>query len=115
MNEQAIKIAVTETELANFINDLAAKVNEYEKEHYPDTGVLFRSVFSYTVGKKYARICKKCIAHTGKGSAYAFIRLEDGAILKPAGYKTPAKGVRGNIRLPFWLTACNPFSVAYLR
>jgi len=43
-------------------------------------------------GQKYARV----IGTSGaQSSAYCFVRLDDGAILKAAGYKVPAKGVRG--------------------
>lgn len=45
-------------------------------------------------GKVYARV----ITETGgQASVFCFVRLADGAILKAAGYKAPAKGVRGNI------------------
>lgn len=45
---------------------------------------------SYKVNKKYIRVCDN-------SSAWAFIDKENGDVLKPASFKTPAKGSRGNI------------------
>lgn len=68
------------------------------------------------VGSKNARIVIRRDANHQHGSAYAFVRLEDGAILKPAGFKSPAKGVRGWINDPASVArACGPNGVAYLR
>jgi hypothetical protein len=45
-------------------------------------------------GVKFARIVKNdgC-----QESVFCFVRLDDGAILKAAGWKAPAKHARGNI------------------
>ena len=50
-------------------------------------------VFSYEIGRKYARIIQSPVLGSGR-SVYCFIRLDDGAIFKAASWKTPAKGVR---------------------
>lgn len=64
-------------------------------------------------GKRYVRILH--VTH-GQRSAYAFIELETGDILKPAGYKGPAKHARGNIFADdHGLSCCGRYSVAYLR
>ena len=47
--------------------------------------------FSCEVGRKYVRVV---INAYGQRHVYCFVRIEDGAILKAASWKTPAKGVR---------------------
>lgn len=49
---------------------------------------------SATVGRSYIRIVR---TDSGNQSAYAFINLSNGDVLKPAGWKGPAKHARGNI------------------
>ncbi len=46
-------------------------------------------------GKKYLRVVSSSGAHDR--SAYAFIEVATGNVLKPDGWKGPAKGARGNI------------------
>ncbi len=53
-------------------------------------------------------------------SAYCFIDKATGDILKPAGFKGPAKGIRGNIRSGDWWSergdkALGPYGVRSLR
>lgn len=47
-------------------------------------------------GKKYARIVEEQTYGSGR-HVYCFIDLENGNILKAAGWKAPAKGARGSI------------------
>ena len=53
---------------------------------------------TYELGRIYARVVMAPIimgAPSGTSrSVYCFVRLADGAILKSASWKTPAKGVR---------------------
>jgi len=49
-----------------------------------------------TPGRKYVRIVMKPKGDTG-GSVHAFVNLENGDLLKAAGWKAPAKGARGNV------------------
>lgn len=44
-------------------------------------------------GRRYVRI----VAENGQRSAWAFVDKTTGAVLKPDGWKAPAKGARGNI------------------
>src|SRR3569832_426211 len=53
-----------------------------------------RITFMVERGSKYARIVKD---GPTTHSVYCFVELATGNILKPAGYKAPAKGVRGNV------------------
>ena len=54
--------------------------------------------FSVEMGRKNARIVQCPITPAGvvcsTRSVYCFVRIEDGAVLKSASWKTPAKGVR---------------------
>ncbi len=51
-----------------------------------------------------------------RGSCYAFVDLESGDILKPAGWKAPAKHARGNIfDEQHGLGAVHVFGVNYLK
>lgn len=70
------------------------------------------------MGKKNCRIVK--FEDHGAGQydharAYCFIDLATGDILKPAGYKAPAKGKSGNILEANPLACCGPYGIKYLR
>jgi len=58
---------------------------------------LTASVLEMSDGRRYIRI--DCINDGGRGqrSVWAFIDKKTGDILKPAGYKAPAKHARGNL------------------
>jgi hypothetical protein len=66
-------------------------------------------------GVKYARIVRTERGLSAGRSVYCFIDLATGDILKPASWKGPAKGVRGNINGPTPLAGCSPHGVVYLR
>ncbi len=55
-------------------------------------------VFSVEMGRKNARVVRTPVTQGNVvcsfRSAYCFIRLEDGAVLKTNSWKAPAKGVR---------------------
>ncbi len=52
--------------------------------------------FKYSEGTVNAKVI--CTETFGSGcSVHSFVRLDTGDILKPAGWKAPAKGVRGSI------------------
>ena len=65
----------------------------------------------FEVGKLNARIVK--VEFGNQRSVFCFVRLEDGAILKAAGWKAPAKGVRGNIANG--AADVGPYGAAYAR
>lgn len=50
-------------------------------------------------GVRYVRIVSKDPG-AKTGSAYAFVEIATGDVLKPDGWKRPAKGARGNIYDP---------------
>ncbi len=64
-------------------------------------------------GRKFIAIDR---VSTGSRSVYCFVEVGSGNILKAAGFKAPAKGVRGNIYKPESYAKCDPFgSWLYLR
>lgn len=66
-------------------------------------------------GKKFARIVRREPAIEHSGSAYAFIEIATGNILKASGWKAPAKGVRGHIADEdgSWGKGVNYYGAAY--
>jgi hypothetical protein len=62
------------------------------------------------MGRKFARIVRTGV---GERSAYGFIDLANGDLLKADGWKQPAKGKRGNIR--DGLLGCTPYGLVYHR
>lgn len=80
--------------------------------------------FSYALtcipGRKYVKVVRKDVWN-GKivedsGSAFAFIDKTTGNVLKPASWKAPAAGVRGNIyNEDRGLNCVGRYGIAYLR
>lgn len=50
-----------------------------------------------TYGKKYAKIIRNSVPSGSEKSVHSFVDLTNGNILKAAGWKAPAKGVRGSV------------------
>lgn len=65
-------------------------------------------------GKRYVRVVRADVNGSSR-SAYAFIDIGTGDILKPASWKAPAKGYRGNIFGTEPLSGCGKYGVASLR
>jgi len=91
MNETTIATPVTNDEINAFIEAVSKRHNEGLKAAYPTCEVNWETI-SGEPGRKYFRLV------TSRGSAFAFVDMTNGDILKPAGWKTPAKHARGNIR-----------------
>ena len=64
-----------------------------------------------STGKRFARIIKK----DSGTSAYGFIDLSNGDLLKAASWKAPAMHARGNIFNQDMLSGCGPYGMAYLK
>ena len=100
MNLEAIK---------NWIEIVNAKRLAYQEK----AGHVTRDVLEIDPGgKKFVRIVS---VGSGNRSAYCFIEIATGNILKPDGWKGPAKGVRGNIADPdgSWGKGVGPYGAAY--
>lgn len=96
-----------EVALASFLVKLAALINEGRSP-------LLQSTLTVSPGgTKFVRVLKS--EGTFGGSAYCFVERETGNILKPAGFKGPAKGTRGNIYNENQIQGCGPYGVAHLR
>jgi len=65
-----------------------------------------------SIGKRFARIIKKDGSNV---SAYGFIDLSNGDLLKAASWKAPAMHARGNIFNQDMLSGCGPYGMAYLK
>lgn len=111
----------TSSALDTFTALCSSVTAEYYAKHYKS---LEPPKFWYEAGPKYVRIVRRDEGQT-HGSVHCFVRLEDGAILYPAGWKKPfiARGgphcaatVRGNIFAPDGgLSALTPFGIKAVR
>ena len=116
MNETPI----TREEIENFIVSLGAKINAHDREEFPHCPANHRIVQAQW-GKKNVRVVTKREGAAGydHASAYCFVDIATGDILKPAGWKAPAKHARGNIRVGdasnWWNGALGEYGAAYLR
>lgn len=88
--------------IALFVSTLQALYDAHYAAEFPT--LMSPAVTADAGGSKYRRIITTQRYHTGTGfgldgqrSAYCFIDLSNGDILKAAGWKAPAKGARGNI------------------
>lgn len=107
---------VSSEEIAKFFCALNAKVSATYIEKYPTCEGNHFTV-GLKVGMKYAKLVRLTPGQEG-GSAYVFVDLTNGDILKPESWKAPAKHARGNIRLGsaanWWSNAMDETSVTYM-
>ena len=91
---------------ATFLAGVKKISEDYMAKNFPNNP---REEFTYTDGKRYVRVCHG-------GSAYCFVDKTNGDVLKPAGWKAPAKHARGNIfDEANGLATMGPYGPAYLR
>lgn len=86
---------VSEDEVRELVAQIQAATTAYYEENYPTLTV---PEIIYTVGPRYARIMRRDHPTHKGGSAHTFVDMTTGDILKPASFKAPARGSRGNIR-----------------
>lgn len=108
MNEQNNEVKVS-PETPEFVSWFAgaAKIRaDYVAVNFPNNVL---GEFRYEAGLRYIRvICES--------SVHAFIDMRNGDVLKPAGWKSPAKHARGNIfDASNGLKSMGPYGPAYLR
>jgi hypothetical protein len=101
--------AVTAAEIEFFRCALADMMKGFYAAHFPANPVPTVEIMT---GKRYARIVR---VSPGERSAYGFIDLISGDLLKSDGWKSPAKGKRGSIKSETPLAGCGPYGMAYLR
>lgn len=56
-----------------------------------------KHVFSYKLGRKYAKIITVTEAGAGQRMVHSFVDLKTGDILKAASWNAPAKKARGSV------------------
>ena len=82
-----------ERSMSKFKAHAQGVINDYYKANFPKQTP---PTLHYSDGEKYIRVTR-VDAGSKTGSAHAFIDKATGDVLKPDGYKRPAKGARGNI------------------
>jgi hypothetical protein len=100
-------------EVKAFANRLSVMIRKHYAEHYPS---LAAPVITVSWGRRYA---KMITTHTGRSggqqSAYGFVDMTNGSILKAASWKQPAKHARGNIfGHDKGMNCCNIHGIRYL-
>ncbi len=82
-----------EAALTSFIVGAQAIIDENYPEGYPEN---CKETLTADPGRRYVRIVRaSSLAHSR--SVHCFVDMTNGNVLKPASWKTPAKGARGNI------------------
>jgi hypothetical protein len=89
----------------------ASLENMLVQHHAERFAVLPPPSIEISMGKRFARIIKKDGSST---SAYGFIDLTNGDLLKAASWKAPAIHARGNIFAENMLDGCGPYGMKYL-
>lgn len=92
-----------------FVNALQARSDANFQALMPS---LTKPQFTVMPGSKNVRIV---VNGHGQRSVFCFVRIADGAILKAAGWKAPAKHARGSIFVNGGLDAVNCYGANYLR
>jgi len=90
----------------------AALENMLVQHHAERFAVLPPPSIEISTSKRFARIIKK---DGSSISAYGFIDLKNGDLLKAASWKAPALHARGNIFADDMLAGCEPYGMAYLK
>jgi hypothetical protein len=99
--------------LDRWLNAAQAIINENYASNFP---TLTPTVLEMTDGRRYIRIDGIVDNGRGQRSVWAFIDKQTGGILKPAGYKAPAKHERGNLFDAYnGVGSLTPYGPAYLQ
>lgn len=94
------------------LNAVHAAVNAEMGARNPAMADYYKPI-TLEAGSKNVRVVHQS---AGSRSVYCFVRKEDGAILKSAGWKMSAKGARGSIYNPESYAKADPYgSWLYLR
>lgn len=90
--------------LKDFLSYAFDVIEAYYEKSYPN---LKATAFRVEAGRRYVRVIRE-------NSAYCFVDLTNGDILKPASWKAPAKHARGNIYNSMTWTCVGVHGIAYL-
>jgi len=94
-----------EETLNEFFVKLRERDDKFMTENFDMIGL---SEWDLSFGRKYVKIIRS-------NSVYAFVDMNNGDILMPAGWKAPAKHARGNIFSDDPLAGTDIYGVNYLR
>ena len=84
---------MTKTLFVSEVYGYTHKLAQRLQEDYNKSSTANRIVFEITEGRKYYKL------HEVNGGVHAFIDKKTGEVYKPASYKSPAKGVRYDMRI----------------
>ena len=101
---------ITDAQLIEFCGYVGIMRQAHYAKNYPEFAADYCPPLVFERGAKNARIIGTI---AGQRSVFCFVRLEDGAILKAAGWRAPAKHARGNIANG--AADVGPYGPAYLR
>lgn len=96
--------------LARWLAGVTEATRDYYRAQFP---TLVAPMFTTERGMRYVRVVTVQPGRGGR-SAYCFVDMTTGDLLKPHGWKGPAKGARGSIYAADSLAGCGPYGVAYL-
>lgn len=92
----AIRDPMNDSAVMAKVSDFVAYVTRLQEAHYQQYPNLTPPTVEAMIGVRYARIVTRDTGHGGR-SAWGFVDLTNGDILKAASWKAPAKHARGNI------------------
>ena len=85
-------------------------------DYYDLKGYIRHEELKFTVKQRYIFVFQNRTGPMGGSSAWAFVDIKTGDVLKPASWKAPAKHARGNIfDKSNGLGSIGPYGPAYLR
>ena len=103
----------TQTKTEFLTEALIETLNNREKVNALESSRTVYTNYEYEVGRKYIKVWSYLIGDGERlngRSCYMFVEKETGAVLKPASYKAPAKGIRFYIeQLADNPDLCDPF------
>ena len=113
-------MTLTQSKTEFLTEALIEQANNLWKVNSIENNRNFYSILTYDVAKKYIKVwqsdCYDGVVREGR-RCFMFIDKETGAVLKPASYKAPAKGIRFYIeQLADNPDICDPYgSFLYIR
>lgn len=118
-NQEPIIVNNNTPQFVSWFAGVVKLCDDYAAQHYPNNP---KEKLEFYFGPRYVKIDRLSVEidpvtkRPHNVSAWAFIDRTTGGVLKPAGYKAPAKGERGNIfDSQNGLGTIGPYGPAYLR
>ncbi len=116
MENTATPTETFEEALARFVGAMQQAINEHFAREYTRLTPPALTYELGATGQKYVRIVQEDRGGGTSRSAWAFVEISTGNILKCDGWKRPAKGVRGTIYTQnFAAYGCTTYGPKYNR